>query len=116
MKRETGFLGLMILLLSVVGLFWYNSKAISEKHKVEKAIIQKLEEDNGNAQKAFGSLIKQKIQMKKLQLWDCQTESDHMTCHAYVDLVTFRGQENQEMKVRLEKEGSNWRAVQLSKI
>lgn len=116
MNKTAGLKGLLVLILSIVCLFWYNSKSISEKHQVEKAIIQKLEEDNGNAQKAYGSLIKQKIEMKKIQLWNCQTEEEYMTCNAHIDLVTFRGQENQEVKVRLEKEAGNWKAVQLSKI
>jgi len=116
MRKETGLFGLLILIASITGLFWYNSNAITEKHQIEKALIQKLEEDNLNSQKAFGSLMKQKIEMKKIQVWDCQSEGETMTCHAYVDLVTFRGQENQEMKIKLEKYQGKWKAVQLSKI
>lgn len=116
MKKETGLFGLLILIASMIGLVWYNSKAITEKHQIEKALVQKLEEDNLNSQKAFGSLMKQKIEMKKVQVWDCQDEGETMTCHAYVDLITFRGQESQEMKIKLEKNQGQWKAVQLSKM
>lgn len=117
MKSETKWFGLLILISSLVGLFWYNSRQINQDHKIETALIEKLQEENSNSQKEFGSLMKKKIEIKKVDVWDCQEQEDEiLTCHAYVDLVTFRGEESQEMKIKLEKNKGKWKAIQISKI
>ena len=115
MNKKAGALGLLVLIFIVAGLFSYNSNKILNKHEIELAINQKIEENNINAQKSFGALIKQKIEIKKIKIIKCD-EAEIMTCNAQIDLNTFRGEENQEVKVKLEKNQGKWQVMQLSKV